>query len=102
MSVSTSDRWPNAPPQPIDFVTLRVQLLSPDIDFVQIYWIATDDRFFNEARSMRCLVRSLRAPQDLTFRIGGSERERSIRMLRLDPADGPCELLLERLTVGGW
>ena len=93
---------PNAPLQPIDFITLRVRLVTPDIGFVQIYWIATDDRFFNEARSTRCLVRSLRAPQDLTFRIDGTERQRSIRMLRLDPADGPCELLLERLTVGGW
>jgi hypothetical protein len=51
---------------------------------------------------MRCLVRSLREPQDLTFRIGGTELERTIRMLRLDPADGPCELLLASLTVGGW
>jgi hypothetical protein len=93
---------PNEPPRPIDFVTLRVRLLSPDIGFVQIFWIVADDWFFNEARSMRCLVRSLREPQDLTFRIGGTERQRSIRMLRLDPADGPCELLLERLTIGGW
>jgi hypothetical protein len=93
---------PNDPLLPIDYVTLRVRLLSPDIDFVQIFWIAVGDSFFNEARSMRCLVRSLREPQDVTFRISGTERERSIRMLRLDPAEGPCELLLERLTIGGW
>jgi predicted O-methyltransferase YrrM len=93
---------PNDPPRPIDYVTLRVRLLSPDIDFVQIFWIGTGDSFFNEARSMRCLVRSLRKPQDLTFRIVGNESERSIRMLRFDPADGPCELLLESLTIGAW
>ena len=91
---------PNDPPDPIDFVTLRVRLLAPDIDFVQIYWIGLDDAFFDEARSLRCLVRSLREPQDLTFHISGTERQRGIRMLRLDPADGPCELLLESLTIG--
>jgi predicted O-methyltransferase YrrM len=93
---------PNQPLRPVDYVTLRVRMVSPDIDFVQIFWIGVGDSFFSEARSMRCLVRSLREPQDLTFRIGGTELERTIRMLRLDPADGPCELLLASLTVGGW
>ncbi len=90
------------PPRAIDFVTLRVRLLSPDMASVQLYWNGADDAFFNEARSTRCIVRSLREPQDLTFVIEGTPCERTIRALRLDPADGPCELLLESVTFGAW
>jgi predicted O-methyltransferase YrrM len=89
-------------PRAIDFVSLRLQLLSPDMASVQLFWIGEDNAFFDEARSTRCLVRLLREPQHLTFPIKGTTRERTIRAMRLDPADGPCELLLENVTFGTW
>jgi len=93
---------PTGPPQPIDYVTVRLNLIAPDQDFVQLYWIGADYPFFNEARSMRCIMRALRTPQDLTFPLSGTDPERTIGMLRLDPGDGPCEVLLESVTVGRW
>ncbi len=93
---------PHQQPQPIDHVTLRLRLLAPDMEFVQLFWIGVDDAYFTEAHSMRCIVRSLLEPQDLTFPIDGTAHQRTIRMLRLDPGDGPCEVLLEGVTVGRW
>jgi predicted O-methyltransferase YrrM len=90
------------PSQPIHYATLRLHLLTPDRNFVQLYWIGADDRFFTEENTTRCLVRSASGMQDLTFRFRGSPEAQSIRALRLDPADGPCTMLLERLTIGSW
>jgi hypothetical protein len=90
------------PPQPIHYATLRLHLLTPDRDFVQLYWIGADDRFFTEENTTRCLVRSASGMQDLTFRFRGLPDAQAIRALRFDPADGPCAMLLERLTIGSW
>jgi hypothetical protein len=90
------------PSQPIHYATLRLHLLAPDRNFVQLYWIGADDRFFTEENTTRCLVRSASGMQDLTFRFRESPEAQSIRALRLDPADGPCTMLLERLTIGSW
>jgi hypothetical protein len=89
------------PAREIDFVSLRVRLLTPDMATLQLFWIGGDDEHFDEARSTRCAVRSLGDAQDLTFCFRGSAHARTIRLLRLDPADGPCVMLLERLTIGG-
>jgi hypothetical protein len=89
-------------PEPIDYATLRLHLLTPDRGFVQLYWIGADDPYFTEENSTRCLLRSASGTQDLTFRFRGSPDARSIRALRLDPSDGPCTMLLERLTIGTW
>lgn len=89
-------------PEPIDYATLRLHLLTPGRGFVQLYWIGADDPYFTEENSTRCLLRSASGMQDLTFRFGGSPEARSIRALRLDPADGACTMLLERLTIGTW
>lgn len=81
--------------------TLRVRLLSPDKDFVQLYWLGADGLYFDEALSARCIVRALREPQDLTFPIPGSPRERTLKAPRLDPGTAACQLLLVSVTLGG-
>ena len=93
---------PVGPRRPIDYATLRLRLLTPDMESVQLFWIGEDDEYFHEDRSLRCIVRSSSGAQDLTFRIRGSPRARTIRMFRLDPTDGPGVMLLERLTIGSW
>jgi predicted O-methyltransferase YrrM len=99
-AVSFANPFPTS--RPIDFVTLRVRLISPDLETLQLFWLSAEDQFFNEASSQRCIVRSLRVLQDLTFCFRGPQSARTIRMFRIDPADGPCEMLLERITIGGW
>jgi predicted O-methyltransferase YrrM len=94
-------RSPIEPPRAIDFVSLRIRLLAPDMDTLQLFWIGGDDQNFHEERSTRCAVRSTGDMQDLTFRLRGSAHARTIRLFRLDPGDGPCAMLLERLTIGG-
>ena len=57
------------PPGPIDYVTLRLMMLTPDMESVQLFWVGEDDAYFSEERSTRCLVRSSSGVQDLTFAI---------------------------------
>ncbi len=94
-------RNPLEPLRAIDHLTLRLRLLTPDMATIQLFWIGEDDAYFTEECSMRCTVRSSSGMQDLTFRFVGSQSARTIRMFRLDPADGPCEVLLEIMSVGG-
>jgi predicted O-methyltransferase YrrM len=106
MSSTTADPFvvfknPLETPREIDFVTLRVKLLTPDLETLQLFWIGGDQENFNEGRSMRCSVQSSGKSQDLTFCIRGSGHARTIGLFRLDPADGPCVMLLESVTVGG-
>ena len=93
---------PLDPLRPIDYVTLRMRLLMPEMATVQLFWVGEDDEYFNEERSSRCIVRSWSSAQDLTFRLRGPPRARTIRMFRLDPADGPCVMILERFAIGAW
>ena len=79
-----------------------MRLLTPDTEIVQLFWIGEDDEYFHEDRSLRCIVRSSSGAQDLTFRICGSPRARTIRMFRLDPTDGPGVISLKHLTIGTW
>ena len=88
--------------RPIDYATVRLRLLTPDTEIVQLFWIGEDDEYFHEDRSLRCIVRSSSGAQDLTFRICGSPRARTIRMFRLDPTDGPGVISLKHLTIGTW
>ena len=60
--------------RPIDYATVRLRLLTPDMEIVQLFWIGEDDAYFAEERSLRCMVRSSSGAQDLTFRIRGSPR----------------------------
>ncbi len=94
-------RNPLSPPRPIDYVTLRLRMLAPDMETVQLFWVGEGDAYFSEERSTRCIVRSSSGVQDLTFAIPGSPGARTIRLFRLDPADGPCVAVLDRMTVGG-
>ena len=88
--------------RPIDYATVRLRLLTPDTEIVQLFWIGEDDEYFHKDRSLRCIVRSSSGAQDLTFRICGSPRARTIRMFRLDPTDGPGVISLKHLTIGTW
>jgi predicted O-methyltransferase YrrM len=101
MDPSVVIRNPIVPVREIDFVTLRIRLLMPDMATLQLFWIGGNDDHFLEERSVRCGVRALGDPLDLSFYLRGSPHARTIRFFRLDPADGPCAMLLERLTVGG-
>jgi predicted O-methyltransferase YrrM len=94
-------RNPIEPLPEIGFISFRVRLLTPAMATLQLFWIGGDDEHFHEERSIRCGVRSLADMQDLTFRFRGSAHDRAVRLLRLDPGDGPCAMLLERMTIGG-
>ena len=98
---SVTIRNPIDPMREIDFVSLRIRLLTPDMETLQIFWIGADDRNFHETRSSRCAVRAFGDVQELSFWFRGSARARTISWFRLDPADGPCVMLLERVTIGG-
>ena len=89
-------------PRPIGYITLRLRLLNPDVAIMQLFWLSGEPGYFSEDCSLRCLLRQSHETQDLTFCIGGSERADMMRGLRLDPADGICELLLESVTFGAW
>jgi predicted O-methyltransferase YrrM len=88
--------------RPLGYVTLRLRLLSPDIAMTQLFWLSGEADHFTEDCSLRCLLRRSHETQDLTFCIAGSEQAVPMRGLRLDPADGACELLLESVTLGAW
>jgi hypothetical protein len=92
---------PIAAGREIDFVSLRIRLLMPAMATLQLFWVGQNDEYFHEERSARCGVRALGDAQDLAFRLRGPANARTIRFFRLDPADGPCTMLLERITVGG-
>ena len=53
---SVTIRNPIDPMREIDFVSLRIRLLTPDMETLQIFWIGADDRNFHETRSSRCAV----------------------------------------------
>jgi predicted O-methyltransferase YrrM len=102
-----TDPWvvfdnPIQPPQPIDFVTLRLRLVTPGMETMQLFWLNADDRYFHEEHSRRCMVRASDEAQDLTFEFVGGERERTIRTMRLDPGDEACDVLVESVTFGRW
>ncbi len=84
---------PVQPTSAIDTLTLRLRLLAPDMETVQLYWIPSDEAYFCEEHCQRCIVRASNEPQDLTFAFTGSERERTMRVFRLDPGENPCTML---------
>jgi hypothetical protein len=97
---SVTIRNPLTPHRPIDYVTLRLRLEAPDVETVQLFWLGENDQYFHEERSARCIVRASSGVQDLTFTLRGAPEARTIRLFRLDPADGPCVALLYRITLG--
>ncbi len=92
---------PLLPLRAIDFVTLRVRLVEPDIAMLQLFWIGAEDENFTEAHSLRYALRRTGEAQDVTFCFTGPEAARTIRLFRLDPGDAACEVVLESVTVGG-
>ncbi|HET7882200.1 MAG TPA: class I SAM-dependent methyltransferase [Acetobacteraceae bacterium] len=97
---SVAIRSPLAQQRPIDYVTVRLRLEAPALETVQLFWIGATDEYFAEERSARCIVRAASGVQDLTFSLSGSTEARTIRLFRLDPADGACVAFLDRITLG--
>jgi hypothetical protein len=87
--------------RPLGHVTLRLRLVGTGKETTQLFWIGLDDDYFNEDRSLRCIVRASPEAQDVTFLMAGTERDRTLRGLRFDPANDLCEMLLESVTFGG-
>jgi hypothetical protein len=86
----------------IDALTLRLRLLAPDMETVQLYWLPLGESYFDEEHCRRCIVRASNERQDLTFSFSGTERERTMLMLRLDPGENPCTMLVESVAFGRW
>jgi len=85
----------------IDIVSLRLRLMAPAQETLQLYWISGEAQHFTEAQSVRVKVAAADGWQDITVRINGSREPRSVRGLRLDPADGLSSLLCENVAFGG-
>jgi predicted O-methyltransferase YrrM len=86
---------------PIDCVVLRLRLLEPGTETLQVFWIEGDAQFFSEAQSARVRIAATDDLQEVTVRINSWRPAGLIRGLRLDLTDGPSSLLLESLTIGG-
>jgi predicted O-methyltransferase YrrM len=87
--------------RPIDVVTLRVRLIEPAAETLQLFWIAGDAAGFSEEQSVRVSLQASDGMQDCTIRINGTRNPQTLRGLRIDPTDGPSVLLWESLTVAG-
>jgi hypothetical protein len=72
------------------------------MEAVQLYWLPLGESYFDEEHCRRCIVRASNEPQDLTFSFSGTERERTMLMLRLDPGENPCTMLVESVAFGRW
>jgi hypothetical protein len=93
---------PVQPMRAIDALTLRLRLLAPDMETVQLYWLPLGANYFDEEHCRRCIVRASNEPQDLTFAFTGTEHERTMQAFRLDPGENPCTMLVESVTFGRW
>ncbi len=88
--------------RPIEVIALRVRLLQPNAETLQVFWADEAATGFSEGRSMRMALSSDRQWQDLIIRINGSHKPRRIVAIRVDLTDGPATVLWESLTIGGW
>jgi hypothetical protein len=86
--------------RPIDIVSLRLRLLRPAAETLQVFWIGAEGGQFSEARSVRLSMAASEDWPDYVVRINGG-KQRPIRSLRIDLTDGPSSLLWESLTIGG-
>ncbi len=85
----------------IDTVSLRVRLVAPAEETLQVFWIADDADHFTEPRSVRLKIAASDDWQDITVRINDPGTPRPIRAIRIDLTDGPSSLLWETVSVGG-
>ena len=88
--------------RPIDIVSLRLRLIAPAEETLQVFWIEGDMEYFTEARSVRLKIAASDDWQDVTVRINSLCEPRPIRGIRFDLTDGPSSLLWENVAVGGW
>jgi predicted O-methyltransferase YrrM len=88
--------------RPIDVVTLRLCLLTPATEILQLFWVNALGDPFNERQSVRTKIEAADHWHEVTIRINGSNRQRPIHAIRLDPTDGPSTLRLESIAIGGW
>ncbi len=85
----------------IDVVRLRMRLVSPAEEVLQIYWRETELQPFVEDRSVRIKLKASDDWQELVVRVNGSENARPIHGIRVDITDGASSLCWSSLTVGG-
>ncbi len=88
--------------RPVNVVSLRLRLVAPAEETLQLFWIEADMEHFTEACSVRLRIAASDDWQDITVRLNGLPAPRPIRGIRFDLTDGPSSLLWENLAVGGW
>jgi predicted O-methyltransferase YrrM len=88
--------------RPIDVLSLRLRLVAPTTETLQVFWIDGLGHPFNEKQSIRAKIAASDDWHDLTIRINGSDKPRPVHAIRLDLTDGPSSLLLESMSIGGW
>lgn len=88
--------------RPIEVVTLRIRLMKPDTEILQLFWTDTEQEHFAETNSMRVKLSAAAQWQDIFIRVNGTATPRTVRSLRLDPTDGPATVLWEGLSIGGF
>ncbi len=86
----------------VDVVSLRVRLVTPAVETLQIFWTEAAAENFSESRSVRCKIAASDQWTDITIRITNGKQPRPITAIRVDPTDGPSTLLWERFMIGGW
>lgn len=86
----------------VDMVSLRVRLVTPAAETLQIFWTDAAAENFNESRSVRVKLAASDQWRDVTIRITGGKLPRPIKAIRVDPTDGPSTLLWESFAIGGW
>jgi predicted O-methyltransferase YrrM len=84
----------------IDVVTLRLRLLKPNRETLQVYWRSVETQSFSEEQSVRVALELSNEWQEIMIRLN-SIAERPIHGLRIDVTDGPSEILWGSLVVGG-
>ncbi|HEY0185553.1 MAG TPA: class I SAM-dependent methyltransferase, partial [Rhodopila sp.] len=85
--------------RPIDVISLRLRLVAPDAETLQLFWINRLGDPFNERQSVRARIAASDDFQDVTIRINGSGELRPVHAIRVDPTDGPGSLLLQSVSV---
>jgi predicted O-methyltransferase YrrM len=86
----------------VDAITLRVRLVSPPTETLQIFWIDAVRENFNEAQSMRVKLAAEDGWRDIAIRINGTREKWPLRAIRLDLTDGPSTMLWDEFVIGGW
>jgi len=86
----------------VDALIVRLRLVKPATETLQIFWITGEGGNFDESRSMRVAMAAADGWRDITIRINGAAAKQPLRTIRVDLSHGPSTVLWESLTLGGW